>query len=438
MTSPQTISVTVSAHTDVGIVRANNEDNFLIQDLSITTPYQADALRPPKEEVRVMEIGMEGALLAVSDGMGGALAGEVASQMAVRGVARLMQKYQSHSELGSLPLHLRLRLAIETINSAIHEQSQRRPEFSGMGATFTATALNPDSLYLAQVGDSRAYLIRGNRIKQLTKDQSLVEHLLESGYLTEAQAERHAFRNVILQALGAHPETEAILDRLALHRDDLLILCSDGLSNKVHANELLGVIQESTSLSGAGRAMIELAKERGGEDNITVIIAQVVGENLPVPGDEDFQPERIERTTPPESSSDMSLISDEEIAALAEIDDPDIDVTLKPRANHPGSYGREAETFAHAFGSLITGPEVGQPVTARMGSEDRRVSAILLAILGAIVIAAILAGWWYLHVKRDPGSPSEPPAAEVARMKIPLAKACRWQTKHPGDRGWTL
>jgi serine/threonine protein phosphatase PrpC len=149
-----------------------------------------------------------------------------------------------------------------------------------MGATFTAVGLSGSNAYFGQVGDSRAYLMRDGVIQQITRDQSLVGQLVEAGHLTEEEAERHSYRNVILQALGASPNLNVVVDQLEIRNMDTFALCSDGLSNKVRPEEIKAEIDQSGSLKEACEALIDLANERGGEDNITVLIAQVSGGRL--------------------------------------------------------------------------------------------------------------------------------------------------------------
>ena len=149
-----------------------------------------------------------------------------------------------------------------------------------MGATFTAAGLFGTSAYFGQVGDSRAYIIRQGQVQQITRDQSLVGQLVEAGHITEEEAEKHTYKNVILQALGASPNVNVVIDRVALRDLDIIILCSDGLSNKVRPDEIFRLIDKSHSLKEACDSLVDLANKRGGEDNITVLVAQVTGGRL--------------------------------------------------------------------------------------------------------------------------------------------------------------
>ncbi|HSO76377.1 MAG TPA: protein phosphatase 2C domain-containing protein, partial [Blastocatellia bacterium] len=173
----------------------------------------------------------------------------------------------------------RLKAATETANQRIWDHSQENIELLGMGATVTAALVQGTSAYIAQVGDSRAYLIRGGRIKQLTKDQSLAQMLFDSGAVNLEQMAAVP-QNVIMQALGTQQEVKVAMSAIQLFRNDCLVLCSDGLSNKVQPDELRTMVQDTEDLAEACRLLIESANERGGEDNITVVIARFDGEAL--------------------------------------------------------------------------------------------------------------------------------------------------------------
>jgi protein phosphatase len=235
--------------------------------------------------MRRFDVGDRGVVLVVSDGMGGALAGDVASRMAVETVRDMLADDDEEGGCGpDSPLVECLRNATDYANFAIHRRSQEDPQCSGMGATLTAAAITRDGVNLLQVGDSRGYVIRGGQIKLATKDQSLVQQLVDVGQISEQEAETHMFRNVILQALGAQPELQPVTGRVRVYRDDLLLLCSDGLSGKLRAEDMLRIVEESDGdLARACAALVEEANERGGEDNITVVLARLTGDDLPSP-----------------------------------------------------------------------------------------------------------------------------------------------------------
>jgi PPM family protein phosphatase len=261
------IRISVYGCTDVGMVRTNNEDNFLVSDLS--------AGAKPTEALQDKKISKRGGLIAVSDGMGGAQAGEVASEMAVHTLRTEMMK-----SVSSRPADEQLVKSVQRANYVVWQESQDNLSRSGMGATLTAVLIRDGKAYVAEVGDSRAYLIRSEQIMQVTIDQSLVELLILAGELTREEAEHAPIRNVILQAIGTQPEVKVALTTIDLRQSDYLLLCSDGLSNKVTDGELLKFTLKSNNLEDACNQLVDLAKRRGGEDNITVVLVAVNGEGL--------------------------------------------------------------------------------------------------------------------------------------------------------------
>ncbi|HWT01516.1 MAG TPA: protein phosphatase 2C domain-containing protein [Pyrinomonadaceae bacterium] len=285
--------VELHAKSDVGRVRRGNEDNFLILDLTSGRAWTGSDGAEPPEDLRRVDLGDKGMVLVVSDGMGGALAGDVASRMAVETVREMLVGSEGDEETqpsggdSEKALVDYLRHATVYANLAIHHRSQEDTRCAGMGATFTGAAIKGDLLDLVQVGDSRAYMIRGQQVKLATKDQSLVQQLVDVGQISEAEAETHMFRNVILQALGAQSELTPVTGRLRIRRGDTLLLCSDGLSGKLRADDMRRIIDEAGSdLHAACNALVEEANERGGEDNITVVLARFTGDDLQEPASE--------------------------------------------------------------------------------------------------------------------------------------------------------
>lgn len=279
--------IDLHAKSDVGRVRHGNEDNFLLLDLSSSKTWTGSDGPEAPEELRRIELADKGAVFVVSDGMGGALAGDVASRMAVETVREMLVGSEDGATAGcddSTTLVECLRNATVYANLAIHHKSQEDSRCSGMGATFTGAAVTGNMLDLVQVGDSRAYLMRGNQIKLATKDQSLVQQLVDVGQISEQEAETHMFRNVILQALGAQSELSPVSCRIKLKQGDLLLLCSDGLSGKLRAEDMTEIIEKSNGdLAAASTGLIAEANNRGGEDNITVVLARFTGEDLEKP-----------------------------------------------------------------------------------------------------------------------------------------------------------
>jgi len=180
--------------------------------------------------MNTLDVGEDGLVLVVSDGMGGALAGDVASRMAIDSVREVMTGNGDNLCDPDSSLVDCLKHATLQANRAIHHKSLEDSRCSGMGATLTGAAIRHDMLDLVQVGDSRAYVVRGDQIRLATKDQSLVQQLVDVGQISEEEAETHMFRNVILQALGAQTELTPATGRIQLRKGDVLLLCSDGLS----------------------------------------------------------------------------------------------------------------------------------------------------------------------------------------------------------------
>jgi PPM family protein phosphatase len=276
------ILISVFAKTDLGRTRDHNEDCFLVADLSTKTA----SLQP---QVRDHAVGKKGTLLMVADGMGGAAAGEVASAMATETVYdHLVATWCEDAESTPQQFAYRLRESVEQANAKIHEYAGQHPELRGMGTTTTAVGILDGHLYLTQVGDSRAYLVRGGNAIQLTKDQSLMQRLVDAGELTEEEAEKSERRNIILQALGPEAAVRVDLTHQEIRRGDTLVLCSDGLSGLVKKEEIAErVSRTDKDLVTICGELITLANERGGPDNITVIVARMHGNGLEEPNGEE-------------------------------------------------------------------------------------------------------------------------------------------------------
>lgn len=271
------ISVHVFARTDVGRTREHNEDAFTVADLS----RDLVSLKP---EVQQHVLGVKGTLFMVADGMGGAAAGEVASALATETVVdELRDRWIRADTHDPEAFASAVRDAVAAANARIHRYAAEHPEHRGMGSTCTVAGLLGDRLFLAQVGDSRAYLIRGGVAIQLTKDQSLVQKLVEAGELTAEEAELSERRNIILQALGPEPRVKVDLTTQQVRRGDTLVLCSDGLSGQVRAEAIASVVAAERDLAAVCKQLIDRANAAGGPDNITVVAARFEGEALAEP-----------------------------------------------------------------------------------------------------------------------------------------------------------
>jgi protein phosphatase len=297
------MNVELHAKSDVGRVRRGNEDNFLVLELSKEQTWTGTEGSGSLKELAQFELGKKGLVLVVSDGMGGALAGDVASRMAVDSVRDMILGARDGDGCEQdTPLVDCLKNATVYANLAIHHKSQEDSRCAGMGATFTGAAVHGDLLDLVQVGDSRGYILRKDQIRLATKDQSLVQQLVDVGQISEAEAETHMFRNVILQALGAQGDVTPVTGRIRLRKGDILLLCSDGLSGKLRAEDIQRIVADNTDLAKACDELVDEANNRGGEDNITVILARFTGDELEDPGSD-----RITIELPPIEEDDKTL-----------------------------------------------------------------------------------------------------------------------------------
>ncbi len=276
----RSIKVEVFAKTDLGKTRDHNEDRFLVADLT----RREASLQPA---VRTHQVGNRGSLFVVADGMGGAAAGELASEMATETIYReMIRALAEEPQVTPQQFAARLKGAVEAANAQIHAYAVAHPDVRGMGTTTTAAGLLGDHVFLTQVGDSRAYLIRNGQAVQLTKDQSLMQRLVEAGELTEEEAAKSERRNIILQALGPDARVKVDLTHQELRRGDILVLCSDGLSGQVKKEEIAAIASQEGDLRTACDRLIALANERGGPDNVTVVVARFDGDGLrPAEGD---------------------------------------------------------------------------------------------------------------------------------------------------------
>jgi protein phosphatase len=265
-----TISLEIAARTDLGQTRDHNEDTFLCADLTRGTTDFIEGGR--------VEVGPRGSLFLVADGMGGAAAGEIASAMAADVIFQhLRTNWTGGTGDTGDEFIARLKEAVEVANERIHGYAGQHPDSRGMGTTATVVGMFEGRLHLAQVGDSRAYLVRGGEIAQLTKDQSLMQRLIDAGELTEEQAAQSERRNIILQALGPDARIRVDVTYQDLARGDILVICSDGLSGQLKREEIGAVVSQAASVADACERLITTANERGGPDNITVVVVKFDG-----------------------------------------------------------------------------------------------------------------------------------------------------------------
>src|SRR3954452_19391400 len=230
---------------DLGRQRQGNEDNYFV--------------RAP--------------LFVVADGMGGAQAGEVASEIAVESFDGGLPDGSPADALVTI---------IRDANKRIHDRSRSDEQHSGMGTTCTAAYVGESDVTVAHVGDSRAYLWRGGDLVRLTRDHSLVGELVARGKLTEEQAESHPQRSVITRALGPEADVEVVVEVFRARNDDVFLLCSDGLTSMIHEVGVKPIMEQMDGLEPAGRELIDAANAAGGRDNITVVLFRV--EEVDAPG----------------------------------------------------------------------------------------------------------------------------------------------------------
>jgi protein phosphatase len=240
------VHITCAGRTDVGIIRSGNEDSFLM----------------------VPERG----IFVVADGMGGHAAGEVASDMAVRAIARELGSLRG---LGDDEVAERMRTAIVAANASIFQRTLTEHDKRGMGTTVTALVLFNGRFLIGQVGDSRAYLLRDGKLAQVTKDHSYVQEQVDAGYLTPEQARTHPYSNVITRCVGANADVAPDIYVGAAKQRDLFLLASDGLTGMLEDYELEQIMQSERMPQANVDALIDEANRHGGLDNITAILVRI-------------------------------------------------------------------------------------------------------------------------------------------------------------------
>ncbi|MGE5327123.1 MAG: PP2C family protein-serine/threonine phosphatase [Deltaproteobacteria bacterium] len=269
------IRISAVGMSDMGRVRKNNEDNLVICDLT----SGEIRVNPP---LKNHPIGKNGTLLMVADGMGGEAAGEVASQIAVATVPkRLYDNLQSVGNVKESNFVLLLREAIEYANQVIYQKAQAGSAHKGMGTTTTAAAIFGPYLFIAQVGDSRAYLVRNKNVVQLTRDQTFLNYLEDIGAEMPADPEKDSRKSILTQAVGSSENVDVKVTYTKARVGDRLLLCSDGLYNMVERENLMKIAADDDPLASKCKALIAKANEGGGTDNITVIMAELSGPGLP-------------------------------------------------------------------------------------------------------------------------------------------------------------
>ncbi len=262
------MKIEIAGVTDVGLKRGNNEDALLLWDLS------GDRQIDPGNAISLA--GQTALLLAVSDGMGGQAAGEVASNLALESLRRYaMRDFASQSKGAGNDIEVWLAQGVEEANLQVLAESQAQPERARMGATLSVAAILGDELGVVHVGDSRIYLLRESRLRQLTVDQTRVQQLVARGHISSEQARKHSERHFLLQAIGISDHVDVDGMVVTMKAGDRLLACSDGLHGLVADNEIGKVLGSSSSPAEQCSRLVVMAKEEGAPDNVTVVVAHV-------------------------------------------------------------------------------------------------------------------------------------------------------------------
>jgi PPM family protein phosphatase len=315
--------------TDTGRKRRHNEDAYVVD--------------PP--------------LFAIADGMGGAQAGEIASQLAAAALEDV------HG--GGHDDEARVVALIQEANRRVHQRSLEDPQASGMGTTMTVALVGDGIVWIGHVGDSRAYLLRDGRLQQLTDDHSLVAELVRTGKVPADEAQTHPQRSVITRAVGTDPDVDVDTFPIEPRPGDVFLICSDGLTDMVDDATIRDAIERDRGdLDAAVRALVGLANRRGGEDNITVVAFEISDDAAAVENEETQRLDAVGEPTPPDEEDTLSGI--ERVPALDTV--------------------------------VVPAEELGAPAAAAepSGRSVRRVLAILLAV--ALAAAAVLLLVWGLDL----------------------------------------
>jgi protein phosphatase len=266
--------VEFGALTDAGKVRRNNEDQFLVARLTKTfevlaTSLSADAVpRPPEPE---------GYLLIVADGIGGAAAGERASALVVQeGIHHVVQTAKWFFSLDDPAEEFRrqaVREILDRLDRRLMQEAEANPALTGMGTTLTVASIVGAALFIVHVGDSRAYLFRQGRLEQVTRDHTLAQTMVDAGWLNAEQARTSQMRAVLTNALGGQAGVRAEINKLRLADGDRVLLCTDGLTDRVEDGRIAELLSQHPRPEEACRVLVDAALEAGGRDNITVVVA---------------------------------------------------------------------------------------------------------------------------------------------------------------------
>jgi len=420
------VTVQIAGLTDVGRIREHNEDNLLVADLS--TRGRDAALFDT-----TLEVGERGVVLAVCDGMGGALAGEIASQMAVDVIHSIVQEAGGAKD-GD---HFAQKLvgAVQEAGARIYLAAKTNRNQHGMGTTATVAGVYDGQVFVGQVGDSRAYVMRQGRLRQITKDQSLVSKLIEAGQLTEDEAESYEHAHIILQALGTSDAVCVDLSFVDLRKGDVLMLCSDGLSGLATNEQIHEILSSGDAPLRCAQRLTDAANDAGGHDNITVVVARFDGE-LPEPGEDDalqgYQAHVLSKPV-------EALVAGRASTTMKVPDLPPPGSDLKNRISIPpeahalpkyDDLGDDDDAEVAESRSRVT----TRPPSRGSAADDAQVSVPMDAtpwgrvVIAAVVLGVILGAW--LALRGDPTPPPRPPLAPAGTVER-SAPETAIDTAHP-------
>lgn len=272
------IEVEVFGKSDAGQKRRDNQDNMLIADLTNAANGGYSLLGHTANGTAAgsFPVGPKGVVLLVADGMGGAAGGATASRLAVTHIIeQLVSTWSTAAQVMPETFSEHLMHAVYQANAHVHEAAQSDPQFQGMGTTVTLAGLLGDTAYFAQVGDSRAYIIRDGAARQVTRDQSVVQQMVDAGVMSEDDAERSEHANKILQALGTSPVVQPVLTSEQIQSGDVILVCSDGLTRVMRKPEIADVVSAGAAAQQLCEQLVEIANDRGAPDNVTVVAARI-------------------------------------------------------------------------------------------------------------------------------------------------------------------
>jgi len=368
------VVVECAGRTDPGLIREDNEDQFLIGDLKDENTKSSDL-------EMAFDSQADGPLMIVCDGMGGAKGGKVASEVAAAGV---WQEMKAARKSGEVAVHARvLRRSIRAANHLVRAAAKADPDLTGMGTTVSVAGLVGEILLLGQVGDSRAYIHRGTCLTQVTRDQSVVSALVSAGQITQEQARNSEQRSLILQALGTSEDVDVALSIAELRRGDRLLLCSDGLHGVVSDTAIEGIMTSHCGVADAAERLIAKAREAGGPDNITVVVARFDGEDLRVPLSMDDLPRFTEFN--PMEEGHRALTNTSHVA--------------RRLAKRAGLQSDSVPPGIPATGQhqAILDPEPAQgagPAEKNLTAGSRLSFGAWIIVALAVIIALVLIIWW--------------------------------------------